>query len=182
MRLERSSRRTNYSRGLCQTAPPVSEHCPDHSSHDDRYRLLISVEELRGGEVIERKAKVLLVEGRDDVRQALGERLRGVGDFDVVADTSSPTKALDLAARLIPELILVDFPTTAPYAAELCARIRQASPRSVLVVLTSFADAETRSRYEQAGATACLLKDIGFGRLVDELRTLLSGRDGDGAS
>ncbi len=115
------------------------------------------------------------------MRQALGGRLRGLGDFEVVADTSSPTKALDLAARLIPELILVDFPTTAPYAAELCARIRQASPRSVLVVLTSFADAETRSRYKQAGATACLLKDIGFGSLVEELRSLLAGHRADGA-
>ncbi len=116
------------------------------------------------------------------MRQALGGRLRGLGDFEVVADTSSPTKALDLAARLIPELILVDFPTTAPYAAELCARIRQASPRSVLVVLTSFADAETRSLYKQAGATACLLKDIGFRSLVGELRTLVANHREDGGS
>jgi len=162
-------------------APPVSEHCPNHSGADDRYRSGIKVRDLRGGKVTGRKAKVLLIEGRDDVRQALGGRLRGLGDFDVVADTSSPTKALDLAARLIPELILVDFATTAPYAAELCARIRQASPRSLIVVLTSFADAETRSRYEQAGATACLLKDIGFGRLVDELRALLSDHSRAGA-
>lgn len=136
---------------------------------------------LRRGNVTGRKARILLVEGRDDVRQALGGRLRGQGDFDVVADTSSQTRALDLAARLGPELILVDFATTAPYAAELCARIRQASPRSLIVVLTSFADAETRSRYEQAGATACLLKDIGFGRLVDELRALLSDHSRAGA-
>jgi len=129
----------------------------------------------------QRKATLLLIEARDDVRQALGGRLRGLDDFDVVADTSSPTKALDLAARLSPELILVDFPTAAAYAAELCARIRQASPRSLIVVLTSFADAETRSRYEQAGATACLLKDIGFGRLVDELRALLSDNGSVGA-
>ncbi len=133
--------------------------------------------ELRGDKVTKRTATTPLIEGRDDVRQALGGRLRGQGDFDVVADTSSQTRALDLAARLRPELILVDFATTAPYAAELCARIRQASPRSLIVVLTSFADAETRSRYEQAGATACLLKDIGFGRLVAELRSLLSDHE-----
>ncbi len=139
------------------------------------------VRDLRGGNVTGRKARILLIEGRDDVRQALGGRLRGLGDFDVVADTSSQTRALDLAARLGPELILVDFATTAPYAAELCARIRQASPRSLIVVLTSFADAETRSRYEQAGATACLLKDIGFGKLVDELRALLSDHSRAGA-
>ena len=122
-------------------------------------------------------ARILLIEGRDDVRQALSGRLRGLGDFDVIGDTSSLTKALDLAARLTPDLILVDFATSAPYAAELCARIRQASPASRLVVFTAFADAETRARYEQAGAAACLLKDIGFGRLVDELRTLLGGHD-----
>lgn len=112
------------------------------------------------------------------MRRVLGGRLGGLEDFDVVADTGSHTQALDLAARLLPELILVDFQTSAPYAAELCARIRQASPGSLLVVLTAFADAETRSRYEQAGATACLLKDIGFGRLVQELRSLLANRDG----
>ena len=122
-------------------------------------------------------ARILLIEGHDDVRQALSGRLRGLGDFDVIGDTSSLTKALDLAARLTPDLILVDFATSAPYAAELCARIRQASPASRLVVFTAFADAETRARYEQAGAAACLLKDIGFGRLVDELRTLLGGHD-----
>ena len=120
-----------------------------------------------------RKATILLIEGREDVRQALSGRLRGLDDFDVVGDTNSPTKALDLAARLTPDLILVDFATSAPYAAELCARIHQASPASRLVVFTAFADAETRVRYEQAGATACLLKDIGFPRLVNELRTLL---------
>ncbi len=181
MRLECWSRRTNYSRALCQTAPPVSEHCPNHSGADEGYRSNIRVRDLRGGKVTRRKANVLLVEARDDVRQALGGRLRGLGDFDVVADTSSQARALDLAARLSPELILVDFATTAPYAAELCARIRQASPCSLIVVLTSFADAETRSRYEQAGATACLLKDIGFGRLVDELRALLSDHSRPGA-
>ena len=124
-----------------------------------------------------RKARILLVEGRDDVRQALQARLRGLDDFDVVVDTSSQTRALDLAARLNPDLILVDFATSAPYAAELCARIRQASPASRLVVFTAFADAETRVRYEQAGATACLLKDIGFRSLVDELRALLVNHD-----
>ena len=158
-------------------APLVSEHCPNHSGADKGYRFGIRVRDLRGGKVTSRKATILLIEGREDVRQALSGRLRGLDDFDVVGDRSSPTRALDLATRLIPDLILIDFATSAPYAAELCARIHQASPASRLVVFTAFADAETRVRYEQAGATACLLKDIGFPRLVDELRTLLGSHD-----
>lgn len=158
-------------------APLVSEDCPNHSGADKGYRFGITVRDLRGGKVTSRKATILLIEGREDVRQALSGRLRGLDDFDVVGDTSSPTRALDLATRLIPDLILVDFATSAPYAAELCARIHQASPASRLVVFTAFADAETRVRYEQAGATACLLKDIGFPRLVNELRTLLGSHD-----
>ena len=120
-----------------------------------------------------RKATVLLVEGHDGVRAALGGKLRRLEDFDVLGDTSSPTRALDMAARLQPDLILADFPTTAPYAAELCARIHQASPVSRLVVFTAFADAETRALYSEAGVTACLLKDIGFERLMTELRAVL---------
>ncbi len=155
-------------------APPVSEHCPNHSGLDRGYLFGMRMRDSRGGKVTGQKARILLIEGRDDVRQALSGRLRGLDDFDVVGDTGSQTRALDLAARLTPDLILADFATSAPYAAELCARIRQASPASRLVVFTAFADAETRVRYERAGATACLLKDIGFGHLVDELRTLLS--------
>ena len=132
--------------------------------------------DLRSGKVTGRKARILLIEGREDVRRALRGRLRGLDDFDVVGDTGSQSRALDLAERLTPDLILVDFATSAPYAAELCARIHQASPESRLVVFTAFADAETRVRYEQSGATACLLKDIGFPRLVDELRTLLGSQ------
>jgi DNA-binding NarL/FixJ family response regulator len=116
---------------------------------------------------------VLLVEGHDGVRAALGGKLRRLEDFDVLGDTSSPSRALDMAARLRPDLILVDFPTTAPYAAEICARIHQASPESRLVVFTAFADAETRMLYSDAGVTACLLKDIGFKQLIAELRALL---------
>lgn len=119
-----------------------------------------------------RKTTILLVEGHDGIREALGGKLRGLSDFEVVGDTSSPTKALDIAARLSPDMILADFPTAAAYAAELCARIRQASPSSCLVVFTAFADAETRARYQAAGATACLLKDIGFSQLMTELRAL----------
>jgi DNA-binding NarL/FixJ family response regulator len=121
---------------------------------------------------IEEPVTVLLVEGHDNLREVLGEKLRRLEDFEVLADTSSPTRALDMAARLRPDIILVDFATSAPYSAELCARIHQASPRSRLVVLTTYADADTRAGYLRAGATACLLKDIGFRSLVAELRVL----------
>jgi DNA-binding NarL/FixJ family response regulator len=119
------------------------------------------------------RTTILLIDAHDGVRSALGGRLRALDDFDIVADTSSTTRGLDIAARLRPALIIVDFGTATPYAAALCGRMHQASPGSLLVAFTSFADDETRRQYIEAGVNACLVKDIGFAGLVRELRELL---------
>jgi DNA-binding NarL/FixJ family response regulator len=122
------------------------------------------------------KTSLVLIDTHEGVRSALGGRLRALGDFELLADTGSTTRGLDLAARLRPGLIILDFGASASYAAELCARVHQASPESKIVVYTAFADEEMRQRYAEAGAAACLLKDIGFARLADELRRLRNGR------
>ncbi|HUF52713.1 MAG TPA: response regulator [Dehalococcoidia bacterium] len=125
------------------------------------------------------KTSVLLFDSHEEVLSALAPRLKMVADLDVVGETGSLSRALDIAARVKPGLIIADFGPSGAYAAAMCARISQVSPESKLVVYTPFADEAMRQMYADAGATACLLKDIGSKGLVRELQHLISG---DGAS
>jgi DNA-binding NarL/FixJ family response regulator len=120
---------------------------------------------------------VLLFDNHAEVLPALARRLRTAPDLEVVGETGSLSRALDIAARLKPGLILADFGASGAYAAAMCARLRQASPQSRLVIYTTFADEAMRQTYADAGATACLLKDIGFGGLLRELRLLLAAAE-----
>jgi DNA-binding NarL/FixJ family response regulator len=128
------------------------------------------------------KTTVLLIDGHNDVLSALSRRLKKVDDLEVIAETGSPSRGLDLVGRLKPNLIIVDFGSVGAYGAAICARVRQTSPDSMLVVYTPYADDETRRMYAEAGAAACLLKDIGFENLVSELRTLISKNKASRAS
>lgn len=117
---------------------------------------------------------MVLVDGHGAVLSALAQRLGRLDDLEVVGETESFSRGLDMSARLRPALIVADFGAGGAYAAARCARARQASPDSKIVVFTPYADGEMRRMYTEAGANACLLKDIGFDALVKELRALLS--------
>lgn len=123
---------------------------------------------------------MLLIDAHDGVRSVLAERLRAIVDFEVIGETGSATRGLDIAGRMSPALIIVDFGTATPYAAALCGRFRRASAASLIVAYTAFADDDALRQYAEAGADACLLKDIGFAGLVRELHELLSRRDSSG--
>jgi len=51
-------------------------------------------------------------------------------------------------------------------------RIALASPRSLLVVFTSYLDAGEKQAWMRVGVRKCLLKDIGMRGLIDELQAL----------
>ena len=123
------------------------------------------------------RTTVLLIDGHKEVLAALSRRLKKVGDLKVVGETGSSGRALDMAARLRPDLIIADFGAGGAYAAARCARLQQACPDSQIVVFTPYADESMRQMYADAGAAACLLKDIGFDGLVRELRMLIAKAD-----
>lgn len=118
------------------------------------------------------RTTVLLIDGHNAVLSALARRMKSVPDMELVGETGSLSRALDMAARLKPELIIADLGASGAYAAARCSRLRQVSPESQIVVYTPYADEEMRQMFADAGASACLLKDIGFEGLLNELRTL----------
>ena len=82
--------------------------------------------------------RILLVEDNPIVRQGLVAALEDEADFEVVGSASSAEEALTLAARLRPDLILLDLELPGIGGVEAIPRLLDASPSTRILVFTAY--------------------------------------------
>ena len=119
---------------------------------------------------------LLLMDENTEVGGLLAERLMAARGFRVVAHTGNPLIAAELAHQWRPDIIIADFNKRGRYGAEMYRWLKRASPKSELVVLTSYMRNGDEQLYLEAGAQKCLLKGLPMRELLDELRRLVAGR------
>ncbi|WP_298818177.1 ANTAR domain-containing response regulator [Chloroflexus sp.] len=102
--------------------------------------------------------RILIAEDNDLVSLTLEEQLKGLG-YEVVGIARTGAEAVMLAARLKPDLVMMDIRMPEMDGTEATARIRDQTGIPV-VMLTAFADKETIRRAEAAGALAYLVKPV----------------------
>jgi DNA-binding response OmpR family regulator len=79
------------------------------------------------------------------------------------------------AARLQPDLVLLDWRLPDEIGPSVCRRLDEFVPRPVIVMLTGLDDPRDRNAARHAGADDFLVKGIDPDRLADRLRQLLGG-------
>ncbi|WP_242088796.1 response regulator transcription factor [Curtobacterium sp. DN_7.5] len=120
---------------------------------------------------------VVIADDHPVVRAGLRALLDGEDDIAVLADASTPDQAVELAARLTPELVLMDLQfgerTT---GADATRRIRALDAAPYVLVLTNYdTDGDILGAVE-AGASGYLLKDAPPEELVAAVRAAASGQ------
>ncbi|NYE36831.1 CheY-like chemotaxis protein [Nocardioides cavernae] len=112
---------------------------------------------------------VLVVDDDDDIRDivALVVRRRG---FEVHS-SADPVAALDVAAERGFTAAVLDWSMPEMNGGELCARLRDLPglEQAPIVILTAYADAETRAQAYAAGATRFVTKPFSLTDLGDLL-------------
>jgi AmiR/NasT family two-component response regulator len=102
--------------------------------------------------------RILIAEDNDLVSLTLEEQLKGLG-YDVIGIARTGTEAIDLALRLVPDVILMDIRMPEIDGTEAALRINQ--QRSMpIIMLTAYTDKETVRRAEAAGVLGYLVKPI----------------------
>ncbi len=119
---------------------------------------------------------LLILDDHEEVRDLLASRLREQADIDVVGVTSDVREAERECARLQPDIVLIDI-RRLPDAPAACRRLGQASPRSRLVVLTSYFREGEEEALREAGVDACLVKGVGLDEPLAEMRRLAAARE-----
>ncbi len=123
-----------------------------------------------------RRARVLIIDDHDAVRQALEACLRACGDVEVVGCTGSWQEGILLAVERAPDVVLLEVKRADGQGLAALRRLRAECPSTPVVVLTSYPDAVERREALRAGAARYLLKEIGSASLVGEIFSLVSQR------
>jgi NarL family two-component system response regulator LiaR len=123
------------------------------------------------GEII----TVLIVDDHAVVRGGIRGFLEAQPDLQVLGEAASGAEGVKLAAETVPDVVLMDLDMPEMDGVEATRRIRDASPRTQVVVLTSFHDDAHVFPAVKAGALSYQLKDIGPEELAETVRRAARG-------
>jgi NarL family two-component system response regulator LiaR len=118
---------------------------------------------------------VLIVDDHLLVRQGVRAFFETQPDIRVVGDVGSGEGAIELAAELVPDVVLMDLVMPGIDGVEATRRLRRVSPRSQVLVLTSYHQDEHIFPAIRAGALSYLLKDVSPQELAEAVRKAARG-------
>jgi DNA-binding NarL/FixJ family response regulator len=119
--------------------------------------------------------RVLLVDDHALLRAGMATLLDLADDVTVVGSVGSGLEALESAAALRPDVVLMDLSMPGMSGVEATRRLLAARRDTAVVVLTSFAEPDLVVDALDAGAVGYLLKDAEPDRLVEAVRAAARG-------
>ena len=122
------------------------------------------------------KITIIIVDDHTVVRQGVRAVLETQSDMTVVGDVASGETAVELCVREAPDVVLIDLIMPGGInGVEATRQIKEASPRTNVVVLTSFHEDEHILPAVKAGALSYLLKDVGSQELIEAVKKAARG-------
>jgi NarL family two-component system response regulator LiaR len=118
---------------------------------------------------------VMLVDDHTIVRQGVRAYFDTLPDLRVVAEATTGAEAVQMAGEQAPDVVLMDLVMPNVDGVEATRRVKQASPRSQVIVLTSYHQDEHIFPAIRAGALSYLLKDIAPAQLAEAVRKAARG-------
>jgi DNA-binding NarL/FixJ family response regulator len=119
--------------------------------------------------------RVLLVDDQALFREGLETLLSVHRDVQVVGQASNGQEAVEVAAQVQPDVVLMDVRMPILNGVRATRRLKRAQPQCRVIVLTTFDDDEYVFDALRAGAVGYLLKDVASARLVEAIRAAARG-------
>ena len=119
--------------------------------------------------------RILLADDHSLVRQGFSMILEAQADMQIVGQAGNGREAVDLAAKLRPDVVVMDVAMPELNGIEATRRIIEASPRIRVLALSMHKDSVYVREVLRAGARGYLLKDSGDADLVAAVRAVAQG-------
>jgi NarL family two-component system response regulator LiaR len=124
---------------------------------------------------MEEAIRVVLVDDHNMVRMGLKAYFSTLPDIQVVGEAAAGEEAVRLAADLAPDVVLMDLIMPGMDGVEATRQVKKVSPRTQVIVVTSYHEDEHIFPAIRAGALSYVLKDIDPDDLADAIRHANAG-------
>ncbi len=120
--------------------------------------------------------RVLIVDDHPVVRQGLQSLLSNYPDIQVAGEADTGLGALEEAALLQPDVVLLDIRLPGASGMDVARQLRRQNPQARIIILTAYEDDEYLIGALQAGAHGYLLKSASHETLAEAIRNAHAGR------
>ena len=119
--------------------------------------------------------RILLVDDHAMVRRGMRDFLALHGDLEIVGEAADGVAAIEQAAALKPDVVVMDLLMPGVDGIDATARIKAADPDIEIVAITSFIEESRIVAALEAGASGFLLKDAEADELAAAIRAAAAG-------
>jgi PAS domain S-box-containing protein len=128
------------------------------------------------GSAAKTKARLLLVDDHEIVRQGLASLLQGVEGFEICGQAATGEEAIREADRSAPDIVIMDLRLPGIDGLQATRSILKAHPRTDVLIFTMDESEHVLREALKAGARGCLTKTDAGSNLLSMLRTLVAER------
>jgi len=119
------------------------------------------------------RTRVLVVDDFEQWREFVCATIQQIPEFDVVGVASDGPEAIDKAAALHPDLMLLDIGLPTMNGIEVARSIRRVSPECAIVFLTENRSREVIDECFRAGASGYVVKSSAGDDLISAINAAL---------
>src|SRR5581483_5504518 len=119
--------------------------------------------------------RILIADDQAVLRIGLRTVFEQTPEFSVVGQAANAAETLELAAELLPDIVLMEAFLPDRTGAETCRSILSAHPQMRVIILTAHPDDRAMAAAVEAGAAAYLLKQLDPALLIQAVRTVVDG-------
>lgn len=118
---------------------------------------------------------VLLADDHTVVRQGLRALLLAEGDVEVVGEAETGRQAVQLAKKLLPDVVVMDIAMPLLNGLEATRQIAKEIPSTKVLILSSYSDDEYVHQLTEAGASGYLVKQTAANDLIKAIHEAKKG-------
>jgi NarL family two-component system response regulator LiaR len=121
------------------------------------------------------KISVVIADDHELFREGTRNLIEKEKDIEVVGEVGDGKKAIELVARLRPNVVLMDIAMPVVNGIEATRQIKASQPSTAVLILTAYDNDQYIVALLEAGAAGYLLKNVSGKELVNAIRSVFAG-------